>query len=62
MDGKQLYKNDPDGWWENFWAHVGMNMVCDKCPFEGDECKRRGCGNTLADHFLREHTEGQYEW
>ena len=62
MDGKQLYKIDPDGWWNSFWTEVGKKMVCDDCPFGFDDCSRRGCGAVLANSFLQEHTEGEYEW
>lgn len=63
MDGKQLYEHDPDGWWEAFWKEAGKMMSCKLCPFSHDEdCGTRGCGNVLANKFLMDYTEGQYEW
>lgn len=62
MDGKQLYKFDPDGWWLDFWEKAGSELDCEMCPFESKDCKKRGCGNVLANKFLMDYTEGQYEW
>ena len=62
MTGKEFYKIDPDGWWKSFWTEVGKKMSCFDCPYESEDCNKRGCGTVLADRFLQEHSEGQYEW
>ena len=63
IDGKNLYEKDPDEWWHRFFVEAGARLMnCHECPFECNECAERGCGNVIANRFLTEHSEGNYEW